>query len=88
MFTFSFILILFAALSGSAMMVGILGYFFYKIKKLEAGGDDLSRVLENIEDLSERLDATDDNVNSLSERLEFNERLLEGRSGTEEKPSD
>ena len=88
MFTFSFILILFAALSGSAMMVGILGYFFYKIKKLEAGGDNLSRVLENIEDLRERLDATDDNVNSLSERLEFNERLLEGRSGTEEKPSD
>lgn len=88
MFTFSFILILFAALSGSAMMVGILGYFFYKIKKLEAGGDDLSRVLENIEDLRERLDGTDDNVNSLSERLEFNERLLEGRSGTEEKPSD
>ena len=88
MFTFSFILILFAALSGSAMMVGILGYFFYKIKKLEAGGDDLSRVLENIEDLRERLDATDDNVTSLSERLEFNERLLEGRSGTEEKPSD
>ena len=88
MFTFSFILILFAALSGSAMMVGILGYFFYKIKKLEAGGDDLSRVLENIEDLRERLDATGDNVTSLSERLEFNERLLEGRSGTEEKPSD
>ena len=88
MFTFSFILILFSSLSGSAMMVGILGYFFYKIKKLEAGGDDLSRILENIEDLRERLDGTDDNVNSLSERLEFNERLLEGRSGTEEKPSD
>jgi len=70
------------------MMVGIFGYFFFKIKKLEAGGDDLSRVLENIEDLRERLDATDDNVTSLSERLEFNERLLEGRSGTEEKPSD
>ncbi len=88
MLTISFLLILFAALSGSAMMVGIFGYFFFKIKKLEAGGDDLSRVLENIEDLRERLDATDDNVTSLSERLEFNERLLEGRSGTEEKPSD
>ena len=88
MLTISFILILFTALSGSAMMVGILGYFFYKIKKLEAGGEDLSRVLENIEDLRERLDGIDDDVNSLSERLEFNERLLAGRSGPEEKGSD
>lgn len=88
MLTISFILILFAALSGSALMAGIFGYFFYKIKKLEARGEDLSKVLEKIEDLRESLEATDDEVNSLSERLEFNERLLAGRSGTEEKASD
>ena len=66
-------------------MAGIFGYFFYRIKKLEAGGEDLARVLENIEDLRERLEATDDSVSSLSERLEFNERLLEGRSDAEVK---
>lgn len=88
MLTFSFVLVLLAAVSGSAMMVGILGYFFYKIKKLEAGGEDLSRVLENIEDLRERLEATDNDVDSLTERLEFNERLLAGRSGVEEKGPD
>jgi len=82
--------ILFAAVIGSAAMVGVIGYLMNRIRQLElqASGElQPRRVIgsEGLRDeLRDELMAMQDEIERLTERVDFTERLL---SAPEEDPS-
>jgi uncharacterized coiled-coil protein SlyX len=71
--------IIFAAVIGSASMVGISAYFLHRIRQLEAGttGEEGSRELsDQVSQVREELLAVRDDMSALTERLDFTEKLL------------
>lgn len=71
--------IIFAAVIGSAAMVGIFAYFLHRIRQIEVGtaGEESSRELsEQVSQMREELLAVQDEMSSLTERLDFTEKLL------------
>ncbi len=76
MFSVPELLILFAAVGGSGMMVGILGWGFMRIRKLETTMAAHSLLAERVDELRHELAAARDEVTELVERVEFAERLL------------
>ncbi|MBT8397718.1 MAG: hypothetical protein HKO65_05845 [Gemmatimonadetes bacterium] len=90
MFSLVALLIIFAAVIGSAAMVGILAYFLSRIRRLEGGmpGDQAPRQLtDQMDTMVEELMALQGEVNNLSERLDFTEKLLMTGDG-EAEPGD
>lgn len=71
--------IVFAAVIGSAAMVGIIAYLLQRIRRIEAGtaGDAGSRQLsEQVSGMREELLAVQEDMSALTERLDFTEKLL------------
>jgi len=71
--------IIFAAVIGSTMMVGVFAYFLHRIRQIEAGdaGEGSSpRLTQEVNELREELAAVEEAFSVLSERLDFTERLL------------
>ncbi len=71
--------IIFAAVIGSASMVGIFAYFIHRIRRIEAGtaGERGSRELsDQVSQMREELLAVQDEMSALTERLDFTEKLL------------
>ena len=78
MLTLPILLLLFAAIGGSATMVAILGWLFHRLNRLESMGPERLRELHsNHETLREHLDSLQEELGLLSERLDFTEKLLE-----------
>jgi len=83
------LLIIFAAVFGTAGMMGILGYFLHRIRRIEGeaygkeGRHDLSFQLR---EMQEELLSVRTELSALTERLDFTEKLL--MSGDESKKSD
>jgi uncharacterized membrane protein AbrB (regulator of aidB expression) len=81
--------IIFAAVIGSTMMMGVFAYFLHRIRQIEAGttaeggSPGLAR---EVSELREELAAVEEAFSALSERLDFTERLL--MKGDETDPSD
>jgi hypothetical protein len=73
------LLIIFAAVIGSAAMVGIFAYFLHRIRQIETGltGEAGSRQLfDQLDGMREELLAVREEVSAMSERLDFTEKLL------------
>jgi len=71
--------IVFAAVIGSASMMGIFAYFLHRIRQIEAGtaGERGSDQLgDPMNELREELLAVQEEVAALTERLDFTEKLL------------
>ena len=82
-------LVLLVAVIGSGSMVGILGWLLYRIKQLEAGArpsNELTRILEHLDELRDDMNLTRNEVSELSERVEFTERLLSRGDASDDKP--
>lgn len=77
------LLVLLAAVGGTALIVGAGVWLWSRTARLEGPGPGVSaerRQLEGgLEDVKEQLAATRDETRRLSERVDFLERLLEGR---------
>lgn len=77
------LLILLAAIGGTALIIGAGVWLWSRTERLEGrgpGDPDGRRPLEDeLEDVREELAATRDETRRLSERVDFLERLLEGR---------
>ena len=77
--------IIFAAVIGSASMVGVFAYLLSRIRQLESGtsGDRGSGMLvEQVARLREELLTVQEEMSSFTERLDFTEKLL--MSGNDE----
>ncbi len=71
--------IVFAAVIGSAAMVGIIAYFLHRIRQIEtrSTGEAGSRQLfDHVNEMREELLTVQAEVSALSERLDFTEKLL------------
>jgi len=71
--------IIFAAVIGSTMMVGVFAYFLHRIRQLEAGsrGEGAPpQLTREMSELREELAAVEEAFAALSERLDFTEKLL------------
>lgn len=77
MFTVPQLIILIAAISGSAWMVAVLGWIVVRLKRLEEGA--VGRLDPEAESLREQLDEVGRRMAELEERVDFSEALL--RSG-------
>lgn len=83
MFSIVGLLILFAAVLGSAAMAGVLTLLWHRSRRLDA--PDATR--HELQALREELELTRSTTRELSERLDFMERLLEaGDEDEREKP--
>ena len=79
-FSAAMVLIILAAVLGSAVMVAAFGWLFVRMRRLEAGdpgGRDLHHLLERMDDLREQFLNVQDELSQLNERVDFTERLLE-----------
>lgn len=73
------LLIVFAAVIGSAATIGMLAYLLHRIRRIEgtsSGGAGSRQLLDDVHRIREELLAVQDEVSALSERLEFTEKLL------------
>ncbi len=73
------LLIIFAAVIGSAAMVGIFAYFLFRLRQIEAGttGEAGSQQLaDQVNLMREELLTVQDEMSALTERLDFTEKLL------------
>jgi Skp family chaperone for outer membrane proteins len=71
--------IIFAAVIGSASMVGIIAYFMHRMRQLEAGttGEAGShQLVDEVSGMREELVTVQEEMSALSERLDFTEKLL------------
>lgn len=80
MFTVPQLIILIAAISGSAWMVAVLGWILNRLKRLEEGAP--GKIDRATESLREQLDEVGRRMVELEERLDFSEALL-GRGSDE-----
>ena len=81
--TLTALLIVFAAVLGSAAMIGVLGSLFYRIRQIEAKRTDeigAGRANVEIEAMRDQLLSIREEMSALTERLDFTEKLL--MSGT------
>lgn len=72
-------LIIFAAVIGSAAMMGILAYLLHRIRQIESGtgGEAASHQLaDQVNGMREDLLTVQEEMTLLSERLDFTEKLL------------
>ena len=73
------LLIVFAAVIGSAAMMGIIAYFLHRIRQIEAkttGEAGSRQLVDQVEAMREELLAVQGEVLALTERLDFTEKLL------------
>lgn len=73
------LLIVFAAVIGSAAMMGIIVYFLHRIRQIEAkaiGEAGSHHLLDRVDAMQEELLAVQKEMSALSERLDFTEKLL------------
>lgn len=81
-------LVLLAAVGGSSWMVGMLGWLWYRTKRIEdaalGGRDGPKALLTEVEELKDAVSAGDRELERMTERLDFLERLL--TSGEEKEP--
>jgi hypothetical protein len=71
--------IIFAAVIGSAAMVGVLAYFLSRIRRLEgtpSGGPGSHQLTDQVNGMAEELMSLQSEVSRLTERLDFTEKLL------------
>lgn len=80
MFSIAGIIVLLAAVVGTAVLVRIIGSASHRLGRLEAGQvgihPDLGRVLDQLEALQDEVAALRAESAELSERVDFSERLL------------
>jgi len=77
--------IVFAAVTGSAAMMGILAYLLHRIRQIETrttGEIGSNQLADQVIGLQEELLAVQEELSSMSERLDFTERLLTGGDDT------
>lgn len=73
------LLIVFAAVIGSAAMMGILTYLFHRIRQIEAvntGETGPGHLVDRVDAMQEELLTVREDMSALSDRLDFTERLL------------
>lgn len=73
------LLIIFAAVLGSATMVGILAYFLHRIRRLESADTRQAAIegmIDEMEAMRTELLTAQNEMLALTERLDFTERLL------------
>lgn len=83
------LLIVLAAIVGSAWVFGAWGWLWYRVKQLEQGrsGELQGRqLLSELDVLREEVASTQEEARLLAERVDFLERLLEGRDGSDDRP--
>lgn len=71
--------IVFAAVIGSTAMMGILAYFLYRIRQIEArtpGEEGAHQLAGQVNEMREELLTVQEEMSALSERLDFTEKLL------------
>jgi len=71
--------IVFAAVIGSAAMVGIIAYFLHRIRQIETrstGEAGSHQLFDHVNEMREELLTVQEEVSALSERLDFTEKLL------------
>lgn len=75
------LLIVMAAVSGSAVMTAVLFWIVSRVRRLEAADEEKTATVltSRIEELHSELASLRDQLELLEERSEFNARLLEGR---------
>lgn len=73
------LLIMLAAIVGSAWVFGAWGWLWVRVKRLEEGGAGAAeaRLLRELDQLREQVASTDEEARRLAERVDFLERLLE-----------
>ncbi len=80
MFSLAGIIVLLAAVGGTAVLVRIISSASHRLGRLEAGQTgihpDLARVLDQLEALQDEVAALRAESAELSERVDFSERLL------------
>jgi len=77
--TLTALFIIFAAVIGSAAMVGVFAYFLHRIRQLEAGtarGGGTRKLSDEVNGLREDLLTVQEEMSALSERIDFTEKLL------------
>lgn len=79
------LIVMLAAIVGSAWVFGAWGWLWVRIRRLEEGrgGTTDSRLLRELDQLREQVASTEDETRRLAERIEFLERLLEARQGSD-----
>jgi hypothetical protein len=75
----AFLLLIFAAVAGSATLVAFAAWLLVRINRIEGGPTSDARLLQTVEALRDELDGTQAALRDLNDRMEFTERLL--RSG-------
>ena len=71
--------IIFAAVIGSASMVGIFAYFLHRIRQVESGTASEAgshQLADQVGQMREELLAVQEEMSALTERLDFTEKLL------------
>lgn len=71
--------IIFAAVIGSAAMVGVFAYILSRVRRLEPGASgvvDASALEQQLGQVQAEIEAMKEDVSALTERLDFTERLL------------
>ncbi len=79
MFSFATLFLVLVAVIGSTSMMGVLAYFFHRIRLIEAkssGGSGSQQLIDQLFVMEEELRAVQGEMASLTERLDFTERLL------------
>ena len=77
--------IVFAAVIGSAAMMGILAYLLHRIRQVETrtpGEVGSNQLADQVGGLQQELLAVQEELSSMSERLDFTEKLLSGGHDT------
>ena len=73
------LLIVLTAVIGSTAMMGILAYFFHRIRQIEAkttGEAGSHQLVDQVDAMQEELLTVQEEMLALSERLDFTEKLL------------
>ena len=78
MLSTSVVLIILAAVIGSGAMTLVLAWIIHRVRSLElsAGGADLERLAEQVDELRDDIQSANTGIVDLTERLDFTERLL------------
>ncbi len=78
MLSTSVVLIILAAVIGSGAMTLVLAWITHRVRSLElsAGGAELDRLAEQLNELRDDIQAANAGIANLTERLDFTERLL------------
>ena len=79
MLTTSVVLIILAAVLGTAVFVSLIAWFANRLQRLESGGggaSEIGRLESELDDLRAELQQAHADISDLSERLDFTERLL------------